>query len=254
MLVRGQVWVQLTLRSNLPFATRVEAPKLDGAVPDGEDLPASAPHEVGPGQSLALAFRVAPAPAPAGTDRVLRFSCLYGQPGGGRSSVLRDVAWREIAPARAIKVDVLCANPDTVRVGSTATLVFRLSWDASRTSAVEACFSSPHRRGTINVTASPTLTRSKSFDQADTAQQQPFVTLPPDDDSAVAYAVCFKPSQWMVVGTERGHARMVDNGYAEVVCEFIPLLSGELLLPVLDLLSAPHASAMDLANFLVVKD
>ncbi|CAK9095959.1 Trafficking protein particle complex subunit 10 (Trafficking protein particle complex subunit TMEM1) (Transport protein particle subunit TMEM1) (TRAPP subunit TMEM1) [Durusdinium trenchii] len=250
-LASGTLWFTVTLKNLLPFAVDVDDTNVTH-VSSGDSVQSSStgiPCRVGAGHELQLTF-AAPLPEPGPTETsasdssVHTFEFLGQYRGPASGSVRRKLSLRSVTNKPSATMRCVCVNQEELRVGSTATFTYTITRAPSSTTCVEAVFSS--RFAVINVSSSPQSARNprrRSYFEDDPKGGEgaaPSVSPPPPPpppcllaEGEVSFQVSFDPVQWMIAGTERGHISLLPTG--SITVEFIPLQSGELCFPSLEM-------------------
>jgi len=215
--VAGELLYQIVLKSNLPRAVVIRNTEITGKV-DISPLREKLEHHVRPGQELHLTF-VSPVPVQEKDEEEVHevvFSAKYDD----KCVIKRKIFFKQELNRRCLMIESRCINLDPIHVGSPASFEYHLSTpEEDKTVHVESCFHVPGGENVINVSSSPLRKRN---------------LYQPEKDGGIAFMILFDQNQWMILGRERGVLR---EGTTSVSCDFIPLQSGFLSFPVLELVN-----------------
>lgn len=273
----GRVWVQFTLRSNLPYTVTLNDAKLMLENDEFKLLERTnsrkACDELAPGHEVYLTFssEAFPQVEPAEVH-LLTFSTNYSpqhQKITSEGFFERTVAIRQEIDRRCLSIKSLCTNTEVVHLGSTATFVYHMDKpQEDKTVRVESVFA--ESTDLINVSASPLRKRHSSRrllmstpggSATIRTGRKTLKTSSPSAMSPTDTSIQDAPSTPVTDNTdERENSSLevefvlafdptswmivgTERGHVDltkssfVTCEFIPLQAGELPFPVLEVLN-----------------
>mmetsp|Transcript_7487 Transcript_7487/g.16306 ORF Transcript_7487/g.16306 Transcript_7487/m.16306 type:complete len:1466 (-) Transcript_7487:6-4403(-) len=233
-----QLWFTISLKSNLPYKVVVSEYELESAKNVSKTCK---PMTLAPNHELYLTFHMDLIDQPVNiSQHKLKFSASYKFLCNDTEKAYvsndtvgyfcRTISFTQTLNKPCLDITSCCMNVQSIMVGSTATFRFRVGTELSSTTVVESKFATPSVEA-INVSTSPIYSRAKSFQLVEPKDDEESSEC--FDGDTYGYLVVFDPMQWMIIGAERGRINITKQ--RDVYCELIPLRSGDLPFPVLEI-------------------